>query len=106
MAGDAMRDLDRAETVRRALIEAALAAYEDAGLSGLCAEGRWEAAVAAMLSLDVETSARLGTEQPPSASPAERPTSARPMADLIASLSGVVAAVTGTSFPPPSGGSV
>ena len=42
-----------AEVVRQACIEAALAAYEDAGIAGLCAEGRWEAAVSAMQSLDV-----------------------------------------------------
>lgn len=42
-----------AENVRKACIEAALAAYEDAGISGLCAEGRWEAAVSAMQSLDL-----------------------------------------------------
>jgi hypothetical protein len=42
-----------AEAVRRACIEAALAAYEDAGVQGLCAEGRWEVAVGAMQSLDV-----------------------------------------------------
>jgi hypothetical protein len=42
-----------AEDVRNACIEAALAAYEDAGISGLCAEGRWEAAVGAMQSLDL-----------------------------------------------------
>ena len=44
-----------AEAVRRACIEAALAAYEDAGVMGLCAEGRWEAAVGAMQSLRLET---------------------------------------------------
>lgn len=37
-----------AEAVRAACIEAALRAYEDAGLSGLCHEGRWECAVDAM----------------------------------------------------------
>jgi hypothetical protein len=37
-----------AEKVRAACLEAALAAYEDAGIRGLCAEGRWEAALAAM----------------------------------------------------------
>jgi hypothetical protein len=42
-----------AEAVRRACIEAALAAYEDAGVMGLCAEGRWEVAVGAMQSLDL-----------------------------------------------------
>jgi hypothetical protein len=42
-----------AEAARQACIAAALAAYEDAGVLGLCAEGRWEAAVSAMQSLDV-----------------------------------------------------
>jgi hypothetical protein len=42
-----------AEAVRRRCIEAALEAYEAAGLSGLCAEGRWEAAVDAMRRLDL-----------------------------------------------------
>ena len=97
---------DRAEAVRGALIEAALIAYEDAGLSGLCAEGRWEAAVAAMRSLDVAASASPRTEQVSSTPPGGRPTSGSPVADLIASLSGVMAAVTSTSLPPPSGGSV
>jgi len=43
-----------AEAVRAACIEAALAAYEDAGIQGLCAEGRWEVAVGAMQSLKLE----------------------------------------------------
>ncbi|MDB5883657.1 MAG: acetyltransferase [Ramlibacter sp.] len=42
-----------AEAARQACIAAALAAYEDAGVLGLCAEGRWEAAVSAMQSLDL-----------------------------------------------------
>jgi hypothetical protein len=42
-----------AERVRAACIEAALQAYEDAGLQGLCAEGRWEVAVGAMRTLDL-----------------------------------------------------
>ena len=42
-----------AEAVRAACAEAALAAYEDAGFSGLCAEGRWECAVEAIRHLDV-----------------------------------------------------
>lgn len=46
-------DLELAEAVRRACLEAALAAWEDAGLSGLCGEGRWEAAVGAIRRLDV-----------------------------------------------------
>ena len=51
---------DFAEAARRALIDAALGAYEDAGLSGLCTEGRWEAAVDAMRSLDLTHVARQG----------------------------------------------
>jgi hypothetical protein len=42
------------EAVRQACIEAALAAYEDAGIAGLCAEGRWEAAISAMQALDIK----------------------------------------------------
>ncbi|WP_043769700.1 hypothetical protein [Algiphilus aromaticivorans] len=45
----------QAEAVRRACIDAALAAWEDAGISGLCAEGRWEIAIQAMRELEVET---------------------------------------------------
>ena len=43
-----------AESVRRALMKAGEAAYEDAGIQGLCAEGRWEAAVAAMRTADLD----------------------------------------------------
>lgn len=49
-----MTDHELMEAVRRACIQAALAAYEDAGISGLCAEGRWEAAVGAIQSLDLK----------------------------------------------------
>jgi hypothetical protein len=42
-----------AETVRQACIDAALRAYEDAGCSGLCHEGRWEYAVDAMRGMDL-----------------------------------------------------
>lgn len=42
-----------AEQVRAALVEAALNAYEEAGVRGLCAEGAWEVAVGAMRSLDL-----------------------------------------------------
>jgi hypothetical protein len=42
-----------AETLRAACLDAALRAYEDAGIRGLCAEGRWEAAVAAIRHLDL-----------------------------------------------------
>jgi hypothetical protein len=43
-----------AEAVRTACLEAALRAYENAGMSGLCHEGRWECAISAMRSLDIE----------------------------------------------------
>jgi hypothetical protein len=42
-----------AEAVRTACLEAALRAYEDAGISGLCEEGRWECAVQAIKGLDL-----------------------------------------------------
>ena len=42
-----------AEAVRRACVAAALEAWEEAGAAGICAEGRWEAAVGALRSLDV-----------------------------------------------------
>ena len=37
--------MQMAEAVRQACLAAALQAYKDAGLSGLCHEGRWECAV-------------------------------------------------------------
>lgn len=43
-----------ATAVRDACVQAALAAYEDAAMSGLCHEGAWECAVDAMRSLNVK----------------------------------------------------
>lgn len=43
-----------AEVVREACMRAALEVYESAGISGLCAEGRWELAVQAIRVLDLE----------------------------------------------------
>jgi hypothetical protein len=43
--------MQTAEAVQQACIAAALQAYEDAGVSGLCHEGRWEYAVDAMRGL-------------------------------------------------------
>ena len=43
-----------AEAVRAACIKAALDAYEEGGVLGLCAEGRWEYAISAMRQLDVQ----------------------------------------------------
>ena len=45
--------LQMAEAVRQACIDAALHAYEEAGFSGLCHEGRWEYAVDAMRGVDL-----------------------------------------------------
>lgn len=42
-----------AERVRAAVIRAALAAFEDAGLQGLCCEGAWELALSAMRAADL-----------------------------------------------------
>jgi hypothetical protein len=42
-----------AEAVRRACLQAAVDAYEEAGISGLCGDGRWELAVQAIKSLDL-----------------------------------------------------
>lgn len=43
-----------AEAVRAACIKAALDAYEEGGILGLCAEGRWEYAISALQQLDLE----------------------------------------------------
>ncbi len=45
--------MNEAERIRGAVLEAALGAYEDAGVRGLCEEGRWEAALDAMRWLDL-----------------------------------------------------
>jgi hypothetical protein len=42
-----------AEAVRAACMKAALTAYDDAGTSGLCPDGRWECALAAIRRLDL-----------------------------------------------------
>ena len=42
-----------AEAVRQACIAVALEAHEHAGIAGLCQEGRWEAAIEAVRSLDL-----------------------------------------------------
>jgi hypothetical protein len=54
-----------AEEVRAALVQSALAAYEDAAMRGLCSEGAWEVAVAAMRRLDLrQLTARLPEAEP------------------------------------------
>lgn len=43
----------REAVLRQACLQAAADAYEDAGLRGLCAEGRWECALDAMRAVDL-----------------------------------------------------
>lgn len=42
------------EKVRQACIDAAIDAYEDAGLRGLCQEGRWEIAIDALKHVNLD----------------------------------------------------
>lgn len=49
------REIEVADHVRRILLRALLDAWEDAGIRGLCAEGRFEAAVGALQTLDLRT---------------------------------------------------
>ena len=42
-----------AEAVIKECRESLVAAYEDAGISGLCAEGRWEMALDSLRSIDL-----------------------------------------------------
>jgi hypothetical protein len=44
---------DLAKRIRQAYLEAILQAYEDGGIQGLCAEGRWELAVSTLRTLDL-----------------------------------------------------
>lgn len=48
-------DPEIAERVREGCLAAAIAAYEEASMSGLCPEGAWECALDAMRSLDLKT---------------------------------------------------
>jgi hypothetical protein len=54
--GTAMCDksMRMAEAVREACVEAAREAYERAGISGLCGEGRWELALDAIRHVEVQ----------------------------------------------------
>jgi hypothetical protein len=61
-----MDALTIAEAVRAACLRAAEGAYEDAGMQGLCAEGRWEAAVGAVRALDLRGLAH-DADRPPAA---------------------------------------
>ena len=55
---------DLAEQVRAAVLAAALAAYEDAGMRGVCAEGAWEVALGAMRTLDLSRLVNQATSRP------------------------------------------
>ena len=44
---------DFAKRIREVCLDAVLQAYEDAGMQGLCAEGRWEAAIDALRTVDL-----------------------------------------------------
>jgi hypothetical protein len=55
---------DLAKRIRDACLEAVFQAYEDAGIQGLCAEGRWEAAVDALRTVELAPLLR-EFQQPP-----------------------------------------
>ena len=44
---------DLAKRIRQACLEAIIQAYDDGGMQGLCAEGRWELAVGALRTVDL-----------------------------------------------------
>ena len=54
-----------AETVRTACIKAAVEAYEEGGVLGLCAEGRWEYAISTLQQLDLDTLIKQFLSPPP-----------------------------------------
>lgn len=53
-----------AESIRAACLDAALRAYEDAGISGLCDEGRWECAIQAIKGVDLNVLIKKSIESP------------------------------------------
>ena len=52
-----------AQAVHDACLVATVQAYEDAGLSGLCHEGRWEYAVDVLRTLDLQALVQTLTSQ-------------------------------------------
>jgi hypothetical protein len=50
------------ENIRQACIAAAIEAYEDAGLRGLCQEGRWDIAIDAMKHVNLDHIVKKETE--------------------------------------------
>lgn len=59
---NAIDNADLPEKIRAACIQAALDGYENAAISGLCAEGAFEAAISAIRMLDVDAVADNKTE--------------------------------------------
>jgi hypothetical protein len=70
---DAAPSVLAVETIRGALLDAAIAAYEDAGMQGLCAEGRWECAVQAIRGLDLTPFLAVPTNEKAEAEPLPPP---------------------------------
>ena len=62
----------RLEAVRAACLEAAQQAYEDAGIQGLCADGRWEAALSAMRHVDLTSTVGAASSEPDAVSASDR----------------------------------
>lgn len=54
MTSTKQHDSKLAAAVRDACVRAAADAYEDAGIRGLCDEGRWECALGAIRAIDLE----------------------------------------------------
>lgn len=60
---------DAAEAVRLACLRVAQDGYEQAGMSGLCEEGRWEMVLDALDTLDVDAVLRAWVAKSDSAAP-------------------------------------
>jgi hypothetical protein len=67
-----------AQAIREACVETALHAYEEAGISGLCGEGRWEYAIQALKGLDLGKVIRQAMDSADAASPSTDDESERP----------------------------
>lgn len=69
MSAEAAARRALAESVRAACLEAAARAYEEGGMSGLCAEGRFDLALDAIRALDVEDLLAADRDRDQSSSP-------------------------------------
>ncbi|MCF8179096.1 MAG: hypothetical protein K9J74_11355 [Sulfuritalea sp.] len=61
----ASNSLKIATAVRNACVRAALDAYENAQIAGLCQEGAWEVAIDAMRTLDIRAVTEAAARQDP-----------------------------------------